>query len=105
VSSVIRLRGRGRSLPRLIANTGNEVEPVLFHIVNTHDFDEKNGLHAHPGDEWRCEEQLMDRDVIGRGLPPARIRWYLSQVQRLRGMPHWHRNGDMPMFGPITGFL
>lgn len=81
------------------------IEPVFFHIVNTHGFDETTGLHSNPGDTWRNEEQLMGRDVVNMGLPPARIRWYLGQVQRLRGMPYWYRNGDMPVFGPVTSFL
>jgi hypothetical protein len=85
--------------------SGGRVEPVFYHIVNTHGFDETTGLHEDPGDTWRSQEQLMGRDVVDLGLPPARIRWYLTQRQRLRGMPHWYRNGDMPVFGPVTGFL
>jgi hypothetical protein len=81
------------------------IEPVFFHIINTHGFDETTGQHKDPRDTWRSEEQLMGRDVVNLGLPPARIRWYLGEVQRLRGMPYWYRNGDMPLFGPVTGFL
>jgi hypothetical protein len=81
------------------------IEPVFFHIVNTHGFDETTGLHTDPGDTWHSQEQLMGRDVVDIGLPPAGIRWYLGQRQRLTGMPHWYRNGDMPIVGPVSGFL
>ena len=47
----------------------------------------------------------MGRDVVNMGLPPSRIRWYLKQRERASGMSHWYRNGDMPVFGPVTGFL
>jgi hypothetical protein len=83
----------------------SHVEPVFFHIVNTTGFDTTTGLHTDPVDRWQCEEQLMGRDVVNMGLPPARIRWYLKQRERASGMPHWYRNGDMPVFGPVTGFL
>jgi hypothetical protein len=83
----------------------SRVEPVFFHIVNTEGFDNTSGLHTDPSDSWRSEEQLMGRDVKNMGLPPEKIRWYLHQVQRLRGIPYWYRNGDMPVFGPVTTFL
>jgi|SRR5579859_1790361 len=81
------------------------IEPLFFHIVNTHGFDKATGLRTDPGDIWRSQEQLMGRDVVDMGLPPARIRWYLAQRQRLSGMPHWYRNGDMPVMGAVGGFL
>jgi hypothetical protein len=84
---------------------GDRVEPVFFHIVNTHGFDDTTGLHTDPGDEWRCEEQLMGRDVARHGWVPSRIRQHLRERQRAVGMALWYRNGDMPVFGPITGFL
>lgn len=80
------------------------VEPVFFHIWNTTDFDQTTGTHLNPIDEWRCQEQLMGRDLINAGAPANQVRQYLRARQAL-GMPHWYRNGDMPVFGPITGFL
>ena len=85
--------------------SGARTEPVFFHIVNTHGFDETTGLHTNPGDRWRCEEQLMGRDVARHGWSAPKIRQHLRERQRNVGMPIWYRNGDMPVFGPITGFL
>lgn len=79
--------------------------PMFFHIINTHGFDQMTGLHTDPGDRWRCEDHLMGRDVGRFAWNPARIRQNLRDRQRDFGMPHWYRNGDMPVFGPITGYL
>jgi hypothetical protein len=47
----------------------------------------------------------MGRDVARHGWAAAKIRHHLRERQRAVGMPIWYRNGDMPVFGPITGFL
>jgi hypothetical protein len=77
-------------------------EPVFFHIFNTTGFE--GGVHTNPGNTWHCEEQLMGRDVARMNWDPARVRWHLRERQRV-GMPHWYRNGDLPVFGPVTTFL
>ena len=47
----------------------------------------------------------MGRDVARHGWSAPKIRQHLRERQRNVGMPIWYRNGDMPVFGPITGFL
>jgi hypothetical protein len=56
-------------------------------VVNTHGFDVTTGLHTNPGDTWRSQEQLMARDVVDRGLAPARIRWYSNRKRLIAKSP------------------
>jgi hypothetical protein len=85
-------------------SSNGHVEPVFYHIRNTRHFNPNTGAHFGLIGNWVFDEQLMARDAIIQNWQAGHIQNHL-RTQARTGVPLWYRNGDLPLFGQITGLL